>query len=68
MKDPAYPIFTVKVPEGLGFVEEHPTDVLFLRFDDIFNMFHMKRLHPTMVRLFALNMAHHVMKEKTQAS
>ena len=65
MNDPAYPVFAVKVPEGMGFVEEPPADVFFLRFDAIFNMFHLKRLDRTMVRLFALSMAHQVIKEKT---
>ncbi len=39
-KDPSHPVFMVKVPPGLGFVDNAPADLFFLRFDDIFNMFH----------------------------
>ena len=63
--DTNYPVFTAKVPHNLGFVDKSPGDVFFLRFDAIFNMFHLKRLEHTMVRLFTLSMAHQVIKEKT---
>ncbi|MBI0385500.1 hypothetical protein JBE27_56830, partial [Streptomyces albiflaviniger] len=65
MTSPTYPVFVAKVPKGMGFVDKSPGDVFFLRFDDIFNMFHLKRLHPTLVRLVALSMAYQVMKEDT---
>ena len=55
----------VKVPKGMGFVDKDPAEVFFLRFDDIFNMFHLKRLHPTLVRLVALSMAHQIIREET---
>ena len=64
MQDPPYPLFAVKVPHGLGFVEKSPGDVFFLRFDDIYNMFHMKGLHWTLFRLFALQLAYMVAKEQ----
>jgi hypothetical protein len=67
MKDLTYPVFMVKVPEGMGFFDKPPADVFFLQFDDIFKKFHLKRLHPTFVRLFMLNMAYQVMKEKTSS-
>ena len=44
-KDPSHPVFVVKVPPGLGFVDNAPADLFFLRFDDIFNMFHLYPLH-----------------------
>ena len=49
----------------MGFVDNSPGDLFFLRFDDIFNMFHLKRLHYTLVRLFSLSMAMQVLREKT---
>jgi len=64
-KDLSYPVFVVKVPEGRGFVDKAPADLFFLRFDDIFNMFHLKWLHYTLVRLFSLSMAMQVLRENT---
>ena len=65
MKSPTYPVFVVKVPKGMGFLDKSPAEVFFIRFDDIFNMFHLKRLHPTLVRLVALSMAHQIIREDT---
>ena len=67
MKSPTYPVFMVKVPKGMGFLDKSPAELFFLRFDDIFNMFHLKRLHPTLVRLFTLSEAYQVRKEDTPA-
>ena len=53
------------MPGGMGFVDNSPGDLFFLRFDDIFNMFHLKRLDYTLVRLFSLHMAMKVEREKT---
>ena len=67
MKDPTHPppLFTAKVPEGVhGFCIQEPADLLFLRFDDIFKMFNLRRLHPHLVRLFCISTAHQVQKEK----
>ena len=66
MKDPTHPhpLFTAKVPEAVGFCKEDPADLIFVRFDDIFKMFNLKRLHPHLVRLFCLSTAHQVLKEK----
>jgi hypothetical protein len=55
LKHLAYPIFVVKVLEGLGFVDWPPMDLFYLRFDDIFNMLNTKWLHRSMVRLFVLS-------------
>ena len=49
----------------MGFVDKSPGDVFFLRFDDIFKMFHLQRLHHTLVRLVTLSMAYQVIKEDT---
>ena len=50
----------------MGFVteEEHGAP-FFVRFDDIFRMNHMQPLHPSMVRLVALSMAHKISLENT---
>src|ERR1041385_5568584 len=48
--DVAYPVFTAKVPEGKGFVACDIGRVIFLRFDDIFAMFHLFPLLYTFVR------------------
>src|SRR3954463_13091186 len=64
--DVAYPVFTAKVPEGKGFVACDIGRVIFLRFDDIFAMFHLFLLHYTFVRLFALSMQMRIIRDKTQ--
>jgi len=64
-EDPTYPVFVARVPKNMGFVDKSPGDVFFLRFDDIFKMFHLQRLHHTMVRLVSLSMAHQIIKEDT---
>ena len=64
-KDPSHPVFVVKVPPGLGFIDNAPADLFFLRFDDIFNMFHLYALHYTMVRLFSLSLAMQIIRENT---
>ncbi|KAK1630829.1 hypothetical protein QYE76_005144 [Lolium multiflorum] len=43
-KDPNYPVFSVKVPEDPNFVHEDPADIFFIAFEDVFNLFHSKRL------------------------
>ena len=40
--DPFYPLYPVRVPQNLGFADTYPTDVFFLRFEEIFDMYHMK--------------------------
>ena len=64
-KDLAYPVFTAKVPEEKGFVACDIGRVIFLRFDDIFAMFHLFPLHYTFVRLFALSMEMRIIRDKT---
>jgi hypothetical protein len=64
-KGQAYPVFVAKVPEGKGFVDKAPGDQIFLRFDDIFDMFHLNPLHHTFVRLFSLGMAMQIIRDNT---
>ena len=56
-----------KVPdsEQCAFVTTSSADVIFLRFDDIFRTFHMHALHPSIVRLVALSLAHQLCIEDT---
>ncbi|KAK1683316.1 hypothetical protein QYE76_044164 [Lolium multiflorum] len=55
-KDPNYPVFSVKVPSDQNFVNEDPADILFIAFEDVFNLFHSKRLDYNLVRLYAINL------------
>ena len=57
-KNPSYPVFSVKVPKELvDFVQEDPADVFFIAYEDIFNLFHSRRLDYNLVRLYALSVA-----------
>ena len=55
-KDPGYPLYVVKVPRQLSYVDFFPANKFLRRFDYIFGMFHMKKLDFTFVRLYALYM------------
>jgi hypothetical protein len=65
-KDPNYPVFIVKVPTDIGFVTDAPADVFFIAYEDIFKLFHSRRLDYNLVRLFALNLAMKVSREQTK--
>ena len=59
-RDPNYPAFTVQVPKeegGLVVVGEHPADLFFVAYEDVFNLFNQQRLNYNLVRLYALNEA-----------
>ena len=43
-KDPGYPLYVVNVPRQLSYVDFFPADKFFLRFDYIFDMFHVKKI------------------------
>uniref|UniRef100_A0ACD5WW35 Uncharacterized protein n=1 Tax=Avena sativa TaxID=4498 RepID=A0ACD5WW35_AVESA len=64
-KNPSYPVFTVRVPTNCGFVTTSPTDLFFIRYEDVFRLFHMFRLERNLVRLISLSMAHDIIVEKT---
>src|SRR4051812_26420130 len=55
-KDPGYPTYAARVPEGKWYVETRSVEVFFLRFDHIFEMFLTRRPDFTIGRLFALHM------------
>jgi hypothetical protein len=62
-KCPNYPVFTAKVPEHPDFVHEDPADVFFIAFEDIFNLFHSRRLDYNLVRLYALSVQLKIQRE-----
>ncbi|KAK1678241.1 hypothetical protein QYE76_039089 [Lolium multiflorum] len=64
-KDPNYPVFTVRVPRDVGFVTDAPADIFFIAYEDIFKLFHSRRLDYNLVRLFALNLAMKIKREST---
>jgi hypothetical protein len=49
--NPSYPIFTVKVPADVGFVDDHPADIFFISYEDVFKLFNAKRLDYNLVHL-----------------
>ena len=57
-KKQAYPVWTVMVPEGFHFVDTPPADKFYVRFDEIFNLFHLRMLYPSLLRLSALHQAY----------
>jgi hypothetical protein len=52
--NPSYPIFMMKVPADVGFVDDHPVDIFFILYEDIFKLFNAKWLDYNLVRLYAL--------------
>ena len=65
-EDPNYPVFTVKVPKYLAdFVHEAPADYFFISYEDVFKLFHYKRLDYNLVRLYALNQAMRIRRDNT---
>ena len=64
-KDPNYPVFTVRVPRDVGFVTDAPADLFFIAYEDIFKLFHSRRLDYNLVRLFTLNLAMKIKREST---
>ncbi|KAK1619433.1 hypothetical protein QYE76_024950 [Lolium multiflorum] len=64
-KELGYPLFVARVPNGMNFVEKYPADLCFIRFNDIFDVFRMRMLHFTVVRLVALSLSSHIVKEGT---
>jgi hypothetical protein len=59
------PGFLYKSAKETGIRHRSPGDMFFLKFDDIFEMFHCRRLNPTLVRLVALSMSHQLIQENT---
>ena len=51
--------------DQLDFVREAPTDLFFIAFEDIFNLFHTRWLEYNLVRLYALNLAMKIKRDNT---
>ena len=64
-KNPNYPVLTVQVPNNVDFITEAPADLFFIAFEDVFNMFHSRRLDYNLVRLYALHQAMKIKRENT---
>ena len=63
--DLGYPLYTVRVPcNGKMYISTCPADLFFQRFDYIFEMFQMRRLDFTFIRLYALHMNYIVRREQ----
>jgi hypothetical protein len=65
-KYPGYLVYTIKVPEGHGFVDTSPAEIFFMRYEDIYNLLHSNRLDYNLVRLYTLHMALKEKREKTK--
>ena len=46
------------VLEGFHFVDTPPADKFYVRFDEIFNLFHLRMLYPLLLHLSALHQAY----------
>ena len=53
-KDPGYPLYAAQVPGGKLYVERWPANKFILRFDYIYDMFHMTKLDFQFIRMYAL--------------
>ena len=62
-KDPSYPVFMVNVPQDPDFVHEEPAALFFIAYEDVFNLFHFRRLDYNMVRLYAINLQLKIKRE-----
>jgi hypothetical protein len=63
--NPSYPVLTAKVPTGCGFVTTYPADLMFIRYEDIFGLFHIYQLDQNLVRMVSLSMVHDIVMENT---
>ncbi|KAK1663555.1 hypothetical protein QYE76_051714 [Lolium multiflorum] len=52
------------VPSDQNFVNEDPADIFFIAFEDVFNLFHSKRLDYNLVRLYAINLQMKINRER----
>ena len=64
-KNPSYPVFMAKVPLNMGFINHIPADMIILRFSEIFNLYHLKRLDHSLIRLFSLSLSMSIRRDKT---
>ena len=64
-KNPNYPVFTIQVPKDPDFINEHPADVFFIAYEDVFKLFHSRRLDYNLVHLYVLSMAMRIKSDNT---
>src|SRR4051812_35047182 len=64
-KNPSYPIFMAKVPLNMSFINNVPADMIIMRFSEIFNLFHLKRLDHSLIRLFSLSLSMTIRRDQT---
>ena len=64
-ENPNYPVFTAQVPKDSDFVHEAPADLFFIAYEDVFKLFHSRRLDYNLVHLYALNMAMKIRRDNT---
>jgi hypothetical protein len=62
--NPSYPIFMVKVPADVGFVNDHPADIFFISYEGVFKLSNINWLDYNLVRLYALQRAMKVNREQ----
>jgi hypothetical protein len=62
--NPLYPVFMVKVLADVAFVDDHPVDIFFISYENVFKLFNAKRLDYNLVRLYALQRAMKVNREQ----
>jgi hypothetical protein len=48
----SYPVLMVKVLADVGFIDDHPADIFFISYEDVFKLFNAKRLDYNLVRLY----------------
>jgi hypothetical protein len=65
-KNPGYPVYTIKVPEGHGFVDTSSAKIFFVWYEDIYNLLHSNCLDYNLVRLYTLHMALKAKRKKTK--
>src|SRR3954462_3333865 len=54
-----------KVPLNMGFINTIPADMIILRFSEIFNLYHLKRLDHSLIRLFSLSLSMTIRRDQT---
>src|SRR4051812_786753 len=65
-KNPSYLVFMAKVPLDMGFVNNVPADMIIVRFSEIFNLFHLKRLDHSLIFMFSLSLSMTIRRDQTQ--
>jgi hypothetical protein len=63
-KNPGYPVYKIKVPEGHGFIDTSPAEIFFVQYEVIYNLLHSNHLDYNLVRLYMLHMALKMKREK----